>query len=159
MRLRIIFFLVAIGRMFAADNYLPPKNTPGVVNPLVTQSNIQKTVCKSGWTKVERPSASYTDKLKVQQMAKLGLKGDPHNFEEDHLISLEIGGAPSDPDNLWPQPWPAARLKDVVETHLKREVCSGSMTLVEAQRAIRTDWTAVYLKITGKTVAAALKAK
>jgi hypothetical protein len=42
-------------------------------------------------------------------------------YEEDHLISLEIGGAPSAEANLWPEPYngpEGARVKDVVENKL-----------------------------------------
>jgi hypothetical protein len=36
-------------------------------------------------------------------MHDMGLVGNPKDYEEDHLISLELGGAPRDPKNLWPQ--------------------------------------------------------
>lgn len=70
--------------------------------------------------------------------------------ELDHSISLELGGT-NDVSNLWPQPYaptPGARQKDLVENHLHRQVCSKQMTLAEAQTAIRTDWYAIYLKMT-----------
>ena len=44
-----------------------PICTPGVVNPKVTQDNIQKTICVSGYTKTIRPPVSYTNKLKLEQ--------------------------------------------------------------------------------------------
>ena len=46
-----------------------------------------------------------------------------------------------------PEPWtgePNAHEKDAVETHLKREVCRGAVSLADAQRMIATDWLAVY---------------
>ena len=135
---------------FAAD--LPnPQLTPGVINPAVTQDNIHQTICVSGWTKTIRPPASYTNKLKLEQMAAMGLTGSPHLYEEDHLISLELGGSPTDPKNLWPQAWGdmnswGAHKKDVIETHLKTLVCNGTITLAEAQHDIATDWIAAYNK-------------
>ena len=30
------------------------------------------------------------------------------DYQEDHLISLELGGNPTDPRNLWPEPYPRA---------------------------------------------------
>ena len=36
------------------------------------------------------------------------LRGPPSAFQEDHLISLELGGDPVDPRNLWPEPYPRA---------------------------------------------------
>src|SRR5216683_2609243 len=29
----------------------------------------------------------------------------PAHYEEDHLVSLELGGHPRDPRNLWPERW------------------------------------------------------
>lgn len=124
--------------------------TPGVANPAVTQANIARTICRAGWTKTIRPPASYTNRLKKQQLASepYASKKQPAAFEEDHLISLELGGDPRDPRNLWPQPYaPAdrmgARVKDQVETYLKREVCAGRTTLADAQAAV-VDWEATW---------------
>ena len=133
----------------AADGLPDPIRTPGVINSNVTQANIGETICKKGWTKTIRPSASLTNRLKSKQMAELGLTGNPSDYEEDHLISLELGGHPTDPKNLWPQPWNGewgARKKDVIETYLKRQVCAGKITLVDAQHWIATDWIATYKK-------------
>jgi hypothetical protein len=127
-------------------------SAPGVTNPAVTQDTIDTTICVSGWTKTIRPPASYTTKLKKAQMASLNLPGDPKQYEEDHLISLEIGGNPTDPGNLWPQPWDGphgAHKKDAIETKLKHLVCSGQIKLADAQTAIRTDWVAAYRKYVG----------
>ena len=81
----------------------------------------------------------------------------PAHYEEDHLVSLELGGHPRDPRNLWPERWgtPAqpltargpfpphlvgAKSKDATENALHREVCAGTLTLREAQWIITTDW-------------------
>lgn len=72
------------------------------------------------------------------------------DYEEDHLISLELGGSPTDPKNLWPESYttiPNARDKDKVENYLHKQVCSGALSLKEAQREISTDWISVYWKI------------
>jgi len=137
--------------------YLPaPAITPGATNPAVSQANIQQTVCTPGWTARIRPPASYTNRLKIEQMVALGLPGKPSDYEEDHLISLEVGGNPVDPRNLWPQPWPEARLKDAVETSLKRRVCAGTISLAAAQAILAGDWTLEYQRLTGKSVTEAL---
>ena len=95
-----------------------------------------------------RPAVSVTDRIKREQMAAYGLQGELlSGYELDHLISLELGGAPADVANLWPESWTGdtnAHQKDAVETHLKREVCTGAMSLSDAQRMIATDWLAVY---------------
>lgn len=57
-----------------------------------------------------------------------------------------LGGA-NVVENLWPEPAdprPGSREKDIVEAYLRRQVCSGAMSLSDAQEAIRKDWYAVY---------------
>jgi hypothetical protein len=83
-------------------------------------------------------------------MQNWGLPGTPADYEEDHFISLDLGGNPTDPQNLWPEPYgpkPGAKEKDVVENYLHKRVCAGSLTLQDAQKAIVTDWYEVYKQI------------
>jgi hypothetical protein len=108
--------------------------TPGVLNPDVTQANIAATVCKRGWTRTVRPPVSYTNALKAEGLKQYGLRGPPSAYQEDHLISLELGGNPVDPRNLWPEPYPRASAVDRIENELNHDVCTGSLSLAEAQR-------------------------
>jgi hypothetical protein len=65
------------------------------------------------------------------------------------LISLQLGGDPNDPRNLWVEPAdPGHRRgagvnnkKDPVETKLHTAVCKGQIPLAVAQQAIITDRT------------------
>ena len=127
------------------------KVTPGAINPSVTQSNIGSTICVIGFAKTIRPPLSYTTGLKRSQLRTLPYSAfgstDTKLFEEDHLIPLELGGHPTDPKNLWPEPWSApygARLKDSLENKLHLLVCSHQITLRVAQKAIATDWYLAY---------------
>lgn len=147
--LAAVLSLTYFSAAFAADPIRPdPTLTPGAINPAVTQANIHSTICKPGWTKTIRPPASYTDVLKIQQLkARHYEDQNPKDFEEDHLESLEIGGSPTSPLNLWPEPYAGqwgARKKDVVERVLNRLVCSGTISLSAAQNAIRNDWISAY---------------
>ena len=108
--------------------------TPGVLNATVTQATIAMTICRRGWTRTIRPPTSYTTDLKLRQLLRYGLHGPPSAFQEDHLISLELGGNPTDPRNLWPEPYPRAAAVDRIENELNHQVCTGSLTLAEAQR-------------------------
>lgn len=123
--------------------------TPGSTDSRVIQANIQQTICVSGYTKTVRPSVSYTDNLKKQQMAEYGDTDSPANYEEDHLIPLEVGGNPTDPKNLWPEPRntsPSANDKDGFENYLHQKVCSGQTSLEEAQGEISTDWAGFWFQ-------------
>ena len=110
-----------------------PLRTPGVINPEVTPATIGSTICARGWTRTIRPSTEYTNGLKLEQMRAYGVRGPPSAFQEDHLISLELGGHPTDPRNLWPEPYPRASEVDQIENQLNAAVCSGELSLREAQ--------------------------
>jgi hypothetical protein len=110
--------------------------TPGVANPDVTQQTIGSTICVSGWSSSIRPDTSYTNALKLEQMQEYRRTGTPADYQEDHLISLELGGDPRDPRNLWPEPNPHAVDVDGIENELHDAICSGRMTLADAQRRI-----------------------
>jgi len=121
--------------------HLPdPICTPGATNPGVTVINLDETICLKGWTKTVRPPVSYTQPLKVKQMQEYGFTDSISAHEEDHLIPLELGGAPSDPRNLWPEPGATPNAKDAVENKLHHEVCAGKLSLSDAQKKIATDW-------------------
>jgi hypothetical protein len=118
----------------ATPYYADAALTPGTLDAAVTQATIGSTICVSGWTRTIRPPASYTGALKLRQLRDYDAHGPPSAYQEDHLISLELGGAPTDPRNLWPQPRPWADEVDRTENRLREEVCSGRLSLAEAQR-------------------------
>jgi hypothetical protein len=108
----------------------------GALNPDVTQTTIQQTICTTGYTDSIRPPTSFTDALKAQQITALGLSGPLSAFEEDHIVPLELGGAPRDPANLQPVPIALAHRDDVLETRLHSAVCAGTLTLAAAQAQV-----------------------
>jgi hypothetical protein len=119
------------GRIGPPEIYADPVRTPGAANPDITQHNIQDTICSRQWsTKQIRPPSAYTSKLKRKQLRQYGdtvrqtraelinpntgrvetTRCVAHSdnmacYEEDHLISLENGGDPTDPRNLFPEPF------------------------------------------------------
>lgn len=163
------------------EHTLPPSGW-GRTNPDVTQTNIDQNICNPKWrTSSIRPSNSLTTSLKIAQLnfdmgyrveqptLPLDSQGNPDItkcvqgslnkacYEEDHLISLELGGAPSDSLNLWPEPYTnpvdnqnlGAREKDKVEGYLHGRVCSKAETLSSAQHRISTNWVEVYAEMKG----------
>ena len=184
-----------LNRIGPADIYPDPAKTPGAANPRVTQRNIGETICNRHWsTKLIRPPAEYTSKLKRKQLREYGdtvhqtraqliypstgrvdttrcvaHSDNPACYEEDHLISLEDDGDPTDPKNLWPEPYNTkigwvimgARQKDVVEAFIHDEIChdvpysrrtspmpaTTSITLKRGQEILARDWYACYESI------------
>ena len=134
----VVLALVALLLRYEQHAHAPavvadPVRTPGVLNPDVTQATIGATICVSGWTRSVRPPTEYTNALKRKQMRVYHETGAESAYQEDHLISLELGGHPTDPRNLWPEPYPRASRVDTIENDLNRQVCDGSLTLAEAQ--------------------------
>jgi hypothetical protein len=130
----VAFVLVLTQRAGVPAVVADPVRTPGVLNPDVRQATIGSTICVQGWTRTVRPPTEYTNALKLRQMRAYRETGSPSAFQEDHLISLELGGHPTDPRNLWPEPYPRAARVDVIENELNAQVCSGSLTLAQAQQ-------------------------
>jgi len=137
----------------SSDPGLPNSQlTPGAVSQAVTQSNVYSTICLSGYTKTIRPPFSYTNRLKYSQLdSGYNYRGDTsaHDYEEDHLVPLEVGGSPSSVKNLWPQPWLVtwnAGKKDQLENKMHSLVCSGSISLAAAQKVFMTNWIAGFQK-------------
>ncbi|GGX54416.1 hypothetical protein [Streptomyces noursei] len=126
-----------------------PKCTPGATNPKVTPQTLKSTICSSGYTKGIRPPVSITGREKTANAKSYGYTGPMRDAEYDHLISLQLGGDPNDPRNLWVEPpspghKPGAgpnNPKDGVENKLKTANCSGKTDLAKAQQAIAHDWT------------------
>ena len=167
--------------------YPDSERTPGVPNPDVRQDNIADNLCSKTWsTSTIRPPASYTSPLKVQQMKEYGDtvadpgatcmigSDNPKCYEEDHLISLENGGDPKDPMNLWPEPYNTqvkgatvgARQKDLVEGFIHDEICFAipnskknghlpaktSVTLARAHQILTSDWYSCYVTMQGSGI-------
>ena len=121
-------FALALSFPAWASDLTDPVLTPDAINLNVTQENIQSTVCVKGYTKTVRPPVYYTNKLKKRQMREYGCTDmNPTHYEDDHLITLSIGGVPDDPHNLWPESrnseWNADK-KDQLEFVIYRMVCA-----------------------------------
>jgi len=120
--------------------------TPGDVLVGVTAAQ----VCTPGYATGVR---DVTTAEKAVVYSRYGVSPVFGEHEVDHFIPLELGGS-NVVTNLWPEPYvpvPGAHEKDRAEYYLHYQVCAGTMTLQQAQDAIRTDWYAVYLQIPSRT--------
>lgn len=147
----LIFASVTV---YAASPIKPdPKLTPGVINPEATKEIVCKANYTAGTDSHGNKVRNVPDSLKQKafDLYKLDRKAD--KFEIDHLISLELGGA-NDIKNLWPQSYTTqplnAHKKDDLENKLHALICSGGISIQDAQKAISTDWTTAYDKYVPK---------
>jgi hypothetical protein len=114
--------------------------TPGAVFPDVTAAQI----CQRGYSSSVRnvPSEVGREVYRAYGITQR----TTGEYEVDQLVPLEAGGS-NDIANLWPEaaePRPGFHEKDQVENYLHDQVCSGAMSLPEAQRTIATNWLEVY---------------
>jgi hypothetical protein len=127
----------------AAARPLPDRRlTPGATRPVAVSD-----ICSSEHEQVVRP---VSDALQQKVFREYGLGGAPvANYEVDYLISPGLGGA-DDIHNLWPEPrydteWNSF-VKDQLEDYLHASVCSGNISLAEAQQEVASDWISAYKK-------------
>jgi hypothetical protein len=132
---------------YAADPILPNLHlTPGVYRKDLTAAKI----CKTKWGLDKR---HVTESMKKQVFAEYRIDLSRRSeFEVDHLVSRELGGA-DDVKNLWPesyitQPYNAHR-KDRLENHLHKLICNKTITLEQARDAVTHDWRKAYKKYFG----------
>ncbi len=120
--------------------------TPGAVIPQATREQI----CTLGYSKSVR---DVPNQVKDDVYAEYGTTlHAPGEYEVDHLISLELGGS-NDIANLWPEaaePRPGFHEKDKVENYLHDQVCSGAISLQQAQTQIASNWLSIYQQMPGK---------
>lgn len=145
---------VQLGRVVRASHCidrsgLPDRRcTPGAVLQGVTLAAI----CRYGYSRSVRPPVAYTERLKFTDIRAYGLRGRAADYEEDHLVPLALGGAPTDPANLWPQPRygpHTAEQKDELEAWAARAACDHRAPLAQLQRAFALDWVALYAAVLG----------
>ncbi len=114
--------------------------TPGAIFPNATVQQI----CTYGYTRTVR-NVPFSEKDQVY--AEYGIyQHYAGQYEVDHLVPLELGGS-NDIANLWPEaasPTPGFHQKDNVENYMHDQVCSGALSLKQAQTEIATNWLAVY---------------
>ena len=108
--------------------------------------------------------------LKKEQITEYGFTDtNTKDYEEDHIISLENGGHPRDPKNLYPEAYDTqvngqrvgAHEKDELENYVHNGICldvpnakfsSGpkpphSLTLEQGQQILAIDWYKCYLRM------------
>jgi hypothetical protein len=62
-----------------------------------------------------------------------------HKYLVDRLVPAELGGS-GQLENLWAAPLDTVRRKRYVEQALREAVCSGWISVADAQRRMMTDW-------------------
>ena len=110
--------------------------TPGAIISAATTQQI----CRTGYsTSVRNVSLAEKDQVYAEYGIPSHRAGE---YEVDHLIPLEVGGS-NEIANLWPQPAspaPGYHEKDRFENYLHDQLCSGKLSLAQAQGEAANDW-------------------
>ncbi len=134
----------ATGGTANLQQFLPNSSlTPGAVRSVTAAD-----VCTADYAHFAR-NVSIEEKDEVYREYGI-MHHAPHQYEVDHLIPLEIGGS-NKKRNLWPQPmftqpW-NAHVKDKLENRLHDLVCSGRLSMSQAQQMIATNWITTYQQV------------
>lgn len=117
-----------------------PVATPGEIDPALTKQKL----CDPSFHTGSVRNVTESEKKEVCAMYGITTGCPGKGYEIDHLISIELGGS-NNITNLWPQPRNSDTIvgyetKDVVENRAHRAVCSGKLSLVDAQKGIASDW-------------------
>lgn len=134
---------------------LPPVPAGNVIlSSVVTQDNIQDTICKDGWSAlpyVIQDSYRY-DVMNHQFSSQAYAVTDPLAYTESYIVPPSLGGSPKDQDNMWPEPITndvqgqnlGVAEKLVTDQWLHDQVCTGVITLEDAQNDEINNWVDAY---------------
>jgi hypothetical protein len=149
----VIGLLGAATMMVAADN-----GQVGLPSAFLTPGDAKKVtkeqICTPGYVASIKATK---DSMKEEAFSRYGLRDGKSSTDVlDHLIPVELGGTDSI-ENLWPEPvkgeWNAAQ-KDALEQKLLGMVCDGSLTVKQAQTAIKKNWVQAYQQYVGAATVA-----
>lgn len=115
------------------------------LNPDVSQSTIQQTICQKGYSSTVRPSTTYTNPIKFRLMRQEGIpESNKSDRALDHRIPISLGGHPRKLENLQLMTKHDNSRKSRIEVKLLCYVCVGQMPLNQAQQEIADGWQAAY---------------
>lgn len=113
-----------------------PSYTPGAVAEGIGLADLCPHL-SNAWDDARRTLGVAQKRL---TLARYGISDRAAVSEWDHLIPRELGGADTI-ENIWPMTdRPTDQHKDRLENRLHRQVCSGQLTLVEAQAQALRYW-------------------
>src|SRR5215475_8705762 len=112
--------------------------TPGATSKAKSEQ-----VCAADYAASVKPIADWQ---KAEALGRYGIRPESFSGELDHLVPVALGGS-NDPDNLWPFRGTSdltLDAKNALAAKLHDMVCSGKMSLKDAQDAFKKDWAKAY---------------
>ena len=119
---------------------------PEVLDASVTQQNAAQTICTEGHAARVRASDATLNAIRRRLVEEAAMT-DGTLYDLVPRVPLELGGSASSVRNYVLQPWDlhaTLRPRQRLVLTLQRLVCSGQVTLADAQAAMYVDWRAAY---------------
>jgi hypothetical protein len=147
------FAIALIGAATMTLAAAPDNGQTGLPSSFLTPGDARKVtkeqICAPGYAASIKATKEST---KEEAFSRYGLRDGKSTTEIlDHLIPVELGGT-DNVENLWPEPakgeWSAAQ-KDALEQKLLGLVCDGTLTVKQAQSAIKKNWVQAYTQYVG----------
>lgn len=131
---------------------------PDWLDPHVTQSTIVETICVPGYVDRVLPSFETQMRQKEKLLKQRGIDASfASEYALDHRMPVLLGSLPNAPANLDLRRWEGRagqRRKERLAVYLKRCVCTGDMTLKDAQSTMSGDWPNRYPNLSSMTCGA-----
>lgn len=121
----------------------------------VTQATIVDTICVPGYVDRVLPSFELQMRQKERLLKQRSIDASfASEYALDHRMPVLLGGSPNSPANLDLRRWEGRagqRRKERLAVYLKRCVCTGDITLKDAQTAMVGDWPNRYPNLSSMT--------
>lgn len=121
----------------------------------VTQTTIVDTICVPGYVDRVLPSFEIQMRQKERLLKQRSIDASfAAEYALDHRMPVLLGGSPNSPANLDLRRWEGSagqRRKERLAVYLKRCVCTGDITLKDAQTAMSGDWPNRYPNLSSMT--------
>ncbi|MCU1385849.1 MAG: hypothetical protein JWL71_4546 [Acidobacteria bacterium] len=136
--------LASAATMTLAADTLPIGLPSSSLTPGDARKVTKEQICAPGYAASIKVTKEST---KEEAFSRYGLRDGKSTTEVlDHLIPIELGGTDSI-ENLWPEPahgqWNATQ-KDALEQKMLGMVCDGTLTVKQAQSAMKKNWVLAY---------------
>jgi hypothetical protein len=138
----------------AGSAVLSAQRPNDLITPGATTKVKDADVCAANFESSVKPVSNAERR---EALKRYGKDASSYTGELDHLVPVSLGGS-NEPDNLWPMPSNSvygAADKKALETKLHQMVCDKQISLKDAQKAMRKDWTAAFDRYVKNTPQAA----
>ena len=143
MKRSVLAVAVVAASVMAGSAILSAQKPNDLITPGATTKATDANVCAADFESSVKPVSNAERR---EALKRYGKDSSSYTGELDHLVPVSLGGS-NEPDNLWPGPTNTvygSADKKALELKLHQVVCDKQISLKDAQKAFRKDWTAAF---------------